>query len=184
MSEAIAYVTLEEFLAGEGQSEFGHELVGGRVYAMTGGTERHDVMAVLLSDALAPGVRAKGCRRFLHSRFVTTRTGNAYCPDVMVACGRAPHEQYETDPTLIAEIASPSTRNVDRREKATAYATATTLRLLLLVDPNERRIEAARPVDGKIQRWDVYGPGDVVITDYGIISVDALYDELDATATT
>ncbi|MGI8632167.1 MAG: Uma2 family endonuclease [Solirubrobacterales bacterium] len=183
MSEAIAYTTFDEFLAGERTSERRHEFVGGRIYAMSGGTERHDLMAVLISDALAAGTKAKGCRRFVHNRLVNTRIGNAYYPDVMVACGSAPDEQYETDPTLIVEIQSPSTRGIDRREKATAYAMASTLRLLLLVDPNERRIEVAHPADGKIRDWAVFGPGDVVFTDYGVIHVDALCDELDATAT-
>ena len=141
-------------------------------------------MAWLVAAPLAARAKAKGWRRFLQNLLVLTGTGNAYSPDVMVACGPAPHLQHETDPALIVEFASPSTRNVDRREKATAYAMATSLRLLMLVDPNGRRIEVARPVDGRIQRWDVYGPGNVVVTDYGVIDTDALYDELDATATT
>jgi Uma2 family endonuclease len=102
----------------------------------------------------------------------------------MVACGPAPHPHYETDPTLVVEVLSPSTRNTDRREKAAAYAMSPNLRKLLLVDTNERRIEVARPVDGRIQGWDAFGPGDVVFTDYGDINIDAHYDALEATATT
>jgi hypothetical protein len=65
-----------------------------------------------------------------------------------------------------------------------AYAAATSLLLLLLVDPDARRIEVARPDDGRIGDWSVYGPGDVVDTGFADIDVDALYDTVDQTATT
>jgi Uma2 family endonuclease len=185
MSEAIAsYVTFEDFLAGEQESERRHELVGGRVHAMSGGTERHDLIAGLIYEALVPGARAKGCRTFMGNRLLRTRDDSAYYPDVMVVCGKAPHVQHETDPTLIVEVESPSTRNIDRREKVIAYAHTTSLRLVLLVDPDDRRIEAAYPQEGRVHHWTVFGPGDLIPAEYGVLHIDALYDELDAIATT
>ena len=56
--------------------------------------------------------------------------------------------------------------DVDRREKALAYAASSRLELFLLVDPDRRRIEAARPVGGRL-RWNFHVPGDVIFTDYG-----------------
>ncbi|MGH9269227.1 MAG: Uma2 family endonuclease [Acidimicrobiales bacterium] len=185
MSEATAsYLTFEDFLAGEQASERRHELVGGRAYAMSGGTERHDLVSGLIYEALVVGAKAKGCRPFIGNRLVRTRDDSAYYPDVMVVCGKAPHVQHETDPALIVEVQSPSTRSIDRREKVVAYAKAPSLRLLLLVDPNDRRIEAAYPEQGKVHHWTVYGPGELIATEYGVIHVDALYDELDSIATT
>lgn len=184
MSEAIAFCTFDEFLDGEQRSQRRHEFVGSRVYVMSGGTERHDLAAGIIFGTLSPGAFAKGCRPFMANRLVRTRIGNAYYPDAMVACGSAPDPLYETDPALIVELLSPPTSSIDRREKAVAYAAAPNLRLLLLVDPNERRIEVAHPVDGRIHDWMAYGPGDVIGTDYGDIAVDALYDALDAAATT
>ncbi|MCA1844572.1 MAG: Uma2 family endonuclease [Actinobacteria bacterium] len=184
MSEAIAVVSFEAFLDGEQVSEGRHELVGSRVYAMSGGSERHDLAAGLVYEALAPGARSHGCRPFTANRLVRARNGNSYYPDVMVACGAAPHRLYETDPALIVEVLSPSTADVDRREKAVAYAAATSLGLLLLVDSDARRIEAARPAQGTIGNWTVYGVGTIVTTAYGDIEVDALHDAVDRTATT
>jgi Uma2 family endonuclease len=101
----------------------------------------------------------------------------------MVVCGPAPDRAYETDPALVIEVLSRPTANLDRRENALAYAAAPTLRLLLLVDPDERRIEAASPAEGKVQSWTLYGSGDVVPTQFGDLHIDALYDELDTIAT-
>lgn len=102
----------------------------------------------------------------------------------MVVCGPAAHRFYEADPALIVEVLSPSTADQDRREKAVAYAASTSLSLLALVDPNIRRIEVARPVEGAITDWTVYGPGDVISSPFGDIDVDALYETIDRTATT
>src|SRR5437764_12545211 len=138
MAEALAYTPLERFLDGEAVSELRHELVGGRVYALAGGSERHDLVAGLLYETLAPGARARGCRRFMSNRLVQTECGNAYYPDVMIVCAAAPHRLYETAPTLIVEVLSPSTQTQDRREKAVAYAESPALEMLLLVDPDTR----------------------------------------------
>jgi Uma2 family endonuclease len=184
VTEAIAFTPFETYLDHERLAERRHELVGGRVYALAGGSERHDLAAGLIYEALAPGARSGGCRPFTSNRLVRTRGGNAYYPDVMVACGPAAHRLYETDPALIVEVLSPSTGDLDRREKAVAYAESTSLGLLLLVDPGNRRVEAARPAGGRIHDWSVYGAGDVVSTAFGDIDVDAPCDALDQTATT
>src|SRR5437588_5247856 len=102
MSEAaVPYVTFEDFLARERESELRHEWVGRRVYAMSGGTEDHDLIAGLVYQAMAAGAREKGCRMFIGNRLLRTRDDSGYYPDVMVVCGKAPHIHYETDPTLI-----------------------------------------------------------------------------------
>jgi Uma2 family endonuclease len=184
MAEALAYTPFERYLDGEAIAERRHELVGGRVYAMAGGSERHDLVAGLLYETLAPGARARGCRPFTANRLVRTECGNAYYPDVMVVCGPAPHRLYEVDPALVVEVLSPSAQDQDRREKAVAYAESTALELLLLVDPDTRRIEVARPAGGRIREWRVFGAGEVVVTPYGDIDVDACYDLVDRSATT
>jgi Uma2 family endonuclease len=184
VSEAIAICSFDDFLGAEQVGERRHQLVGGRVYAMAGGSERHDLVAGAIYELVAPVARARGCRPFISNRLVRTASGNAYYPHVLVAWGPAPHRLYESSPALIVEVLSHSTGDVDRREKAVAYAATTSLSLLLLVDPDARRIEAARPDGGQISEWIVYGSGDVVGTAFGDIDVDALYDVVDRTATT
>ncbi len=158
--------------------------MGGRLFAMAGGSERHDLAAGLLYAALAPGARRDGCRAFTANRVLRTASDAAYYPDVMVVCGAAAHRQYKDRATVVVEVLSPSTAGVDGREKGVAYAAIPGLRLLLLVDPDHRRIEAVRPVGGRILTREAYGPGRVIATGYGVLDVDELYDTLDRTATT
>lgn len=183
MSEAIAVVSFPEFCELETRGDQRHELVGGRVYAMAGGSERHDLAAGLFYEAVAPGARAAGCRPFTSNRLVRTPPGNGYYPDVLVVCGPAAHRLYEDGPALVAEVLSPSTSDTDRREKAVAYAASPSLLLYLLIDPDRRRFEVARPGPDGLQ-WRACGPGEVVETPYGVIDLDAFYDTLDRAATT
>ena len=184
MAEALAYTRFEAYLDGEQAALRRHELVGGRLYALAGGSERHDLVAGLLYETLAPGARARGCRPFTSNRIVRTECGNAYYPDVVVVCSPAPHRLYETDPALIVEVLSPSTQDQDRREKAVAYTESSGFKLLLLADPDTRRIEVARPAGGRIQDWKVYGAGDVISTPFGEIDIDLCCDAVDRSATT
>ena len=59
MTEAIAVLSFEEFCDAEGRSDRRRELVGGRVYAMAGGSERHDLIAGLIYEAVTSGARAR-----------------------------------------------------------------------------------------------------------------------------
>ena len=183
VSEAIAVLAFDDFCELEARGDVRHELVGGRVYAMAGGSERHDLAAGLFYEAIAAGARAAGCRPLTSNRLVRSSAGNGYYPDIVVVCGGAAHRLYEQDPTLVIEVLSPSTADTDRREKAQAYTSSASLRSYILVDPDHRRFEVAEVAGGALT-WRAYGPGETVATPYAVIDVDAFYDSLDATATT
>ncbi len=179
--ENLPFVTFAGYLALDEAADVRHEWVGGRVYAMSGGSERHGLMNGLVFSAVAAGARAAGCRPFQEGRRL--RAGLvSYYPDVMVVCGAAGDDQFETDASLVVEVLSPATRDADRREKATSYAGLASLQQYVLVDPDRARIEVAEPTADGL-RWTAYGPGSVIFTAYGDLHVDALYAAVDAVAT-
>ncbi|MGH2718464.1 MAG: Uma2 family endonuclease [Actinomycetota bacterium] len=176
MGEAIENLSFADYLAAEEKSPERCEFVGGRMYLHAGGTARHNLMTLLLTETLGPGARASGCRLFANDRRLHTPAGNTYYPDVFVACGPEGDKQFETTASLIIEVAGPA--SLDRREKLTARPPG--LARYLVVEPDLRRIEAFDPQTGS---WKVYVPGNVLLTQYGSIDVEALYDELDRRAT-
>jgi Uma2 family endonuclease len=180
--EAVAYTPFEAYLEAERDSLTRHEFVAGRLFALAGASHRHDVIVSELHRRLADGARARNCRSFAHNRLVRTRCGNAYYPDLVVICGPPPNDLYDTDPALVVEVLSPSTTAIDRREKPVAYAEAPSLQMLWLVEPYERKIEVARPAGGRIREWEAFGPGHIIITPWGDVPVDDLYDEVDRLA--
>jgi Uma2 family endonuclease len=66
-----------------------------------------------------------------------------YYPDIMVTCDRrddGPGDSIRVQhPTLIVEVLSPSTRNIDRREKLQNYRQIETLQEYVLIE--QRRLE-------------------------------------------
>jgi Uma2 family endonuclease len=184
VSEAVQLLGWEDFLELEAHG-LRHELVGGRAFAMAGGSERHDLLAGLIGLELATATRAGPCRTFTQNRLVRTPRGDAYYPDVLLVCGPAAHRLYETDADVIVEVLSDSTENVDRREKARAYAELASLRSYVLVDPRVRRVEVGRRrLDGGWD-WDVVPAGGLIdLGGQALVDRDALYDELERKATT
>jgi Uma2 family endonuclease len=185
MTEAasLGFVTFEDYLAAEQNSEWRHEWVAGAVFVMAGGSERHDIAAIVLLDTLRPDARRSGCRTFAGNRLLKVDAASYY-PDLMIVCGdHLGHRLYETDAALIVEVRSESTAGRDRREKALVYSSLPSLQHYLLVDPDRRHIEVGERA-GRFLSWETYGPGDAISTGYGVLVVDDLYDAIDDEALT
>ena len=120
---APAFVSESEYLAWEVQQPVRHEYVDGQIFAMTGSTLRHSGIALELGARLQATLRGSPCRVTLVDMKLRVATNNAiYYPDVMVLCGALDPKAIVVDsPKFIAEILSPSTEHIDRREKLAAY---------------------------------------------------------------
>lgn len=120
------HVSVEEYLRLEEVSVFKHEYIGGALYAMSGVSEAHQLIAGNLFAALHNHLRGGPCRTYIADfklRLQTSSDDVFYYPDVMVACQREGVEKhYLRYPTLIVEVLSPSTAAIDRREKRINYA--------------------------------------------------------------
>jgi len=66
-----------------------------------------------------------------------------YYPDVMVVCG--PPEPgnpiFQSDPCLVVEVVSPSTEQIDRREKLLVYGSIPSVGAYLVVNRERRHVE-------------------------------------------
>lgn len=155
------WLSPEEYLAGERESDIKHEYVAGYVYAMTGASDTHNLIAGALYSALRAHLRGGPCRVFIADMKV--RTAEAfYYPDVMVSCDPADTEAYyKTRPCLIIEVLSPTTERADSLEKRIAYQTLDSLQEYALVAQDRQEIMLyRRAADG----WDLitFSTGDRV----------------------
>jgi Uma2 family endonuclease len=79
-------LTIEEYLRFEHDADRRHELVAGRLYAMSGTTARHNQIALNVVEALrATGAGAK-CRAYAIDLKVRAAEDRVYYPDVVVSC--------------------------------------------------------------------------------------------------
>jgi Uma2 family endonuclease len=137
MRQAQRRFSVEEYLALEEASDERHEYYGGEIFAMSGGTLEHNQIALNLFDQLRPA-RERGCRAYVNDVRAKTPSGLFTYPDVMGVCGQpaftADRYRSLTNPLVIAEVLSNSTRDYDRGQKFELYRTIPTLRDYLLVD--------------------------------------------------
>ena len=103
-----------------------YELVRGELFVTPAPTGQHESILAALSALLTPYVVANKLGLVYHPRAVLRFEDSEVEPDLMVRrrWGHA-NTDWETAPlpSLIVEVLSPSTRNRDRKQKRTLYAT-------------------------------------------------------------
>ena len=141
-----------------------HEFVAGEVYATLGVTLRHNIITLNLVRRLHGPARARRCS-VLATDVKVHVMDRIYYPDAMVACGKAAEvERIVEAPSLIAEVTSPSTRAIDRREKLDAYLRIASLRQYLIIDQRRKHVLSyGRHEDGDWLRDEIEGDGDIAI---------------------
>ena len=144
-------LTADEYLEFEQTADGRHEFVAGVLYAMSGPSKRHNRIALNLAAAFHGHVRGGPCDAYISDVKMRLKVGHDdvfYYPDVMVACQREePSEYYLQLPKLIFEVLSPSTEQIDRREKALNYRQIATLEEYVLVAQNRPHLEIQRRAD-------------------------------------
>lgn len=151
MELATAFISTTDYLEGEKTSPVRHEYLGGQIFAMSGGSEEHNRIALNIASFLRFHLRGSGCKTFIADMKVkipiAKNTSDIfYYPDVMVTCNSQDTEKYyKSFPCLIVEVLSPSTQDLDRREKRLNYQSLASLQEYVLVDQTEMKVEIYRP---------------------------------------
>ncbi len=142
MGLPLAKITLDEFLVREDREPERHEFYRGEVFALVGGTARHNRVILNLAGRIGDHLDGSPCQVFAESMKVQIAEGILY-PDVLVTCGKAQagDEKIITDPKLIIEVLSPSTSGYDKRDKFALYRSLPSLREYALIDPATREVE-------------------------------------------
>ena len=135
---------LFDYLKFEDVSPTRHEYVGGRIHAMTGGTLRHNRIALNVVRVLEDRFEGTPCQVFANDvKLHVQAADSVYYPDVLVYCGSsiAGGDKLVQDALLVVEVASDSTAGIDRREKLVAYQRLPGLRAYWIVSQTERQVE-------------------------------------------
>lgn len=155
------YMTPQQFLAFEQNQEVRHELIDGLAIAMAGGTKNHNRLIKTFMRLIDDKLIGSPCEVFSESIKVRFNQDFFY-PDVVVDCADEEHEdeQYATQPKLIIEVLSPSTRDKDKGSKFLRYINIDSVQEYVVVEPNIASIEVFR----RAQHWQMwhFGIEDVV----------------------
>lgn len=168
------YITEEEYLALDRASTTKHEYFHGRIYAMTGAKEPHNLINGNTLASLHSQLRRKPCRIYASDmRVKVTKTGLNTFPDIVIICGQPEFTDSTrdtvTNPVVIIEILSDSTERYDRGMKFQNYRTLDSLRDYILIAQDHRHIEHFSRQDGGL--WvlhEAIGDTDII----NILSVE------------
>ncbi|MBE9117939.1 Uma2 family endonuclease [Lusitaniella coriacea LEGE 07157] len=155
-SSNYIYLTPEEYLKFEEESDVKHEYIDGYAYAMAGAIDAHVTIAGNLFTLLRSHVRGLDCRAYISDMKARIESLNRYFyPDVMVTCDRRDPEgicqravrempNYKQFPCLIVEVLSDSTEAFDRGDKFADYQQLESLQEYVLVNVKRPRVECFR----------------------------------------
>jgi Uma2 family endonuclease len=150
------YYSPEEYLALEEAAEYKSEYIDGEIVPMAGGSTNHNQIALNFSTELNFAFKKLDYRVFMSDvRFWIPKNRIYTYPDVMVVVGEPEYYNQRTDtitnPKVIIEVLSPSTKRYDSSKKFEAYRTIPTFEEYLLLDQTRVYIEHFFKTDNK--RW-------------------------------
>jgi len=136
------YISIEEYLKIEKNTDIRHEWINGEVRAMAGASPSHVTIVSNIMREAGIQLKGKGCQPWSNDiRVRIPVSGQRYFPDVIIAC--PPHEWDDEialallNPRIIIEVLSPSTSDIDRGEKLRAYFRMPSLTDYILVASQE-----------------------------------------------
>ncbi len=146
------YYTLEEYFALEESADHRNEYYQGEIYAMAGGKFNHNVITSTFAGLFYQAFLNKPCVAFVSDMRVQTKPDGLYTyPDVMLVCDKPifleGREDTITNPQVIIEVLSDSTRKYDSTDKFEFYKELKALRYYVLVEPDRAYIQCFQRID-------------------------------------
>ncbi len=169
---AQKYYTVEEYLALEDRAEYKSEYFQGEILAMTGASWNHNLINFNLAGLLHTALRGGTCQGVSNDLKLWIEAARLYVyPDLMIVCGEPEFVLGRKDtianPTVIIEVLSPSTREVDKTLKLRYYKKLKSVQNYVMIEQDSVYVQ-------NYQRWENQG--------WGFMDYDELSQSLDIAA--
>lgn len=156
--DARYYTPDEYFEMDRNSAHTRYEYVAGQIVALAGASINHIRITRNLTTWLDTHLRDGDCEVFPLDLKVKAALANSFrYPDVVVVCGPPAYadgrDDTVTNPTVLIEVLSESTRGTDYITKRREYLSIASLRAYLLVAQDEPRVEwfAREAADAPVQ---------------------------------
>jgi Uma2 family endonuclease len=177
-------MTPAEYLEWERTQRDKHQLLHGEVFAMAGGSPRHNRLCARVLATLDAALRGGPCGPFSSDQKVfIPSTSNFVYPDATVVCGPVRLHAGTVDvidnPRVVVEVLSKSTEQHDRGDKWEDYRSVMSMTDYVLVSQRLPRLEHfARETDGSWRYRVVGAGGRLELTTGTILVVDEIFDDI------
>ena len=140
------YISPEEYLEAESAATEKHEYYQGEIFAMSGASLKHNQIFSNFFGELAHKLKGKGCKPFGSDLRIHIPKNTLYTyPDISIICGdpNLTDDKFDTgtNPSVLIELLSKSTRNYDKGEKFTLYRDIDSLKEYILIDTEKVFVE-------------------------------------------
>ena len=154
------YLTPDEYLTLERRAEFKSEYANGEMYAMSGGSLPHSIIAGNLGRLIGNQLVDRPCIVLNSDMKVWIEEVDKFTyPDLSALCGEprfyGESQDVITNPSFIAEVLSPSTELYDRGDKFRKCQRLLSLKEYLLVSQSEMLVELYKRQDDGT--WNLRG---------------------------
>jgi len=184
-AEVIAtrpFHTLDDYVQVEEDSAIRHELVGGVIMAMAGGTVEHGRLSGNTITQLNIALRGTGCVVLSSDVRVGHAQGDfrAY-PDATVLCGAPTYANKPahtlTNPRFLVEVLSEGTAAYDRGAKLEGYQAIPSVEAVIFVSQEARAITVVRRAGERFETSQ-HGAGERFLLPgvAAALTVDSIYD--------
>ncbi len=176
----IPYYSVDEYLAREAKSLAKSEYYRGVIYAMAGAKPNHAEITARITHLLLAKLEGGPCKVFSNDLRVKTKDDLYAYPDITVVCQKPIYEKRQgletlMNPTMLVEVASPTTEGYDRGVKFRLYQELDSLQDYLIVAQDYAGIDHyARHEDGWL--LNSYCQGEVV--KLGNLKIELPLDEV------
>ena len=167
-SVAKTYYTPQEYLEIERKADFRSEYFQGEMFAMSGASRRHNLIAGNLNRESGNQLRDRPCEVYQSDMRVKVSASGLYTyPDVVIVCDDPKFEDNHVDtllnPTVVVEVLSESTEGYDRGKKFEHYRRVASIREYLLVAQDRFHVEVhRRQEDGHWLLWETNDENEIV----------------------
>lgn len=178
-----SHLTADEYLAWERDQPVRHEFFHGEVFAMAGGSMRHNALCARVIESLSAQLRGRCVVLTSDQRVVAARRDRYVYPDISVVCGPAIAEPGSSDvlanPTMLVEVLSSTTEQHDRGLKWEGYQRIESLTDYVLVSQAEPRIEHFRRDRTRTWLYQFAAAGErLVLSNEVVLDVDTIFAEM------
>lgn len=180
------YYTPEEYLELEETADYKSEYIDGQIISMAGGTINHNQIALNLSTELNFAFKKQNYRVFMGDVRLWIPQKRTYTyPNVMILAGELEffnnRRDIITNPQVIIEVLSKSTKGYDREDKFQAYRTISTFQEYLLIDQIQIHVDQFSKTGKKqwtLREYDEEDEAIALVTVPFEISLQDLYNKV------
>ena len=145
-SQPNIFLTAEGYLDIEEKAEYKSEFFDGEMFAMSGVSRVHDIIAGNVFATVHSQLKGSPCHAHTSDMRVAVSPTRAYVyPDLSIACKDAKYIRRGTDtllnPVAIIEVLSPTTELHDRGKKFKRYKGIASLKEYVLISQDEILVE-------------------------------------------